>query len=75
MLYQFTGDVRYRDAAYAVNRYVRRTVRVSGTADTRGAVKGSHPISGGYGRFEYLSWAAKFFIDSNLLERAVRARS
>jgi hypothetical protein len=75
MLYQFTGDVRYRDAAYAVNRHVRRTVRVSGPADTGGAVKGSHPVSGGYGRFEYLSWAAKFFIDSSRLERAVRARS
>jgi hypothetical protein len=72
ILYQITGDERYRDAAYAVNRYARRTVRISGVADTRGGVKGSFPISGGYGRFEYLAWAAKFFIDSNLLERAVR---
>jgi hypothetical protein len=74
LLYQFTGDARYREAAYAANRYVRRTVRLSGNADARGAVKGSHPISGGYGRFEYLAWAAKFFIDSNLLERTVRGR-
>jgi hypothetical protein len=73
MLFQLTGDERYRDAAYAVNQYARRTVRVSGAADTRGGVKGSFPISGSYGRFEYLAWAAKFFIDSNLLERAVRA--
>jgi hypothetical protein len=75
LLYQLTADARYREAAYAVNGYVRRTVRVRGPADTRGGVKGSHPVSGGYGRFEYLSWAAKFFIDSNLFERSVRAHS
>jgi hypothetical protein len=72
MLYQLCGDRRYRDAAYAVNRYVRRTASRDVSPDTRGAVKGSFPVSGDYGRFEYLSWACKFFIDANLLERAVR---
>jgi hypothetical protein len=75
MLYQLTGDERYRDAAYAANRYVRRTVRVRGPVDTRGGVKGSFPVSGGYGRFEYLAWAAKFLIDSSLLERTVRGQA
>jgi hypothetical protein len=28
-------------------------------------------VDGDYGTFEYLNWAAKFFIDSNELERAV----
>ena len=73
-LFQFTGDSRYRDAAFAVNRYVRRTMRVEGSLDQRGGIKGSFPISGDYGRFEYLAWAAKFFIDANLLELAVRAQ-
>lgn len=72
MLYQFTGDTRYRDAARRVNRYVRCTVRTDADPDTRGGIKGSFPVSGAYGRFEYLAWAAKFFIDSNLLERAIR---
>jgi hypothetical protein len=67
-LHEATGDVRYRDVAAAANAYVRRTVRVDGPPDTRGAVKGSFPVDGGYGTFEYLSWACKFVIDSNLRE-------
>jgi len=72
MLYQFTGDTRYRDAAYLVNRYVRRTIKIDGPPETRGAVKGSFPIYGDYGPYSYLSWACKFFIDSNMLEKIVR---
>jgi len=73
LLYQLTGDRRMRDAGYAANGYVRRTVALDGDENTRGGVRGSFPVSGGYGTYEYLNWAAKFFIDSNLLERAVRA--
>ena len=36
--------------------------------ETRGAISGSYPRHGAYGRYEYLNWAAKFFIDSNLAE-------
>ncbi|MCC6718135.1 MAG: hypothetical protein IT555_09630, partial [Acetobacteraceae bacterium] len=43
-------------------------VRISGDPDQAGGVKGSFPVDGDYGRFEYLNWAAKFFIDSNLAE-------
>jgi hypothetical protein len=39
--------------------------------DTRGAVKGSHPIWGRYAGFSYPSWAAKFFIDALLLREGV----
>lgn len=35
----------------------------------RGGVKGSHPIYGDYGSFEYLNWAAKFTIDALLMEQ------
>jgi hypothetical protein len=72
MLYQETGDERFRDAAFAVNRYARRTTQSNGNMETRGAVMGSFPISGDYGRYQYLNWAAKFFIDANLLELEVR---
>lgn len=72
MLYQVTGDVRYRNAAFSVNRYVRQTLRADTDQDTHGGIKGSFPVSGAYGRFEYLAWAAKFFVDSNLLERVIR---
>jgi hypothetical protein len=72
LLYQHTGSVRYRDAAFAANAFVRRTVAVDADPSVQGAVRGSWPIDGDYGRFEYLNWAAKFFIDANLLEQDVR---
>jgi|1185.fasta_scaffold00033_2 hypothetical protein len=71
LLYQITGDARYRSAATAVNRFVRRTMHVDGSPDARGGIKGSFPVSGGYGTYEYLAWACKFFIDANLLEQEV----
>jgi uncharacterized protein YyaL (SSP411 family) len=74
MLYQFTGDAVYRDAARAANRFVRRTVRIDGPAETRGGVKGSWPIDGDYGAYQYLNWACKFFVDSNLLEQELEGR-
>ncbi|MBK7674445.1 MAG: hypothetical protein IPJ27_06550 [Candidatus Accumulibacter sp.] len=72
MLYQITGTDAYRDKARALNSYVRRTVDVAGPPQTRGAVKGSFPIDGDYGRFEYLNWATKFAIDANMLELDVQ---
>jgi hypothetical protein len=72
ILYEDTGEVRYRDAAYAANGYVRRTMKVEGPLETRGAIKGSFPVNGQYGAYQYVNWACKFFVDSNMLERAVR---
>jgi hypothetical protein len=68
ILFGATGERNYRDAASAANAFVRRTVSWDGPDDIRGGVKGSFPIDGDYGRFEYLNWAAKFFIDSNQTE-------
>jgi rhamnogalacturonyl hydrolase YesR len=73
-LFEDTGDARYLDAARAANAWVRSTIRVDGREDTRGGVKGSFPIWGTYGQYEYLNWAAKFLIDANTLEAAVIAR-
>jgi hypothetical protein len=72
ILYQDVGEVRYRDAAFAANSYVRRTVKVDGPPETRGAIKGSFPVNGQYGAYQYLNWACKFFVDANMLERAIR---
>jgi rhamnogalacturonyl hydrolase YesR len=72
LLYRATGDARYRDAAFAVNRYVRRTMKTSGAPETRGGIKGSFPIAGAYGTYQYLNWACKFFIDANVLELKIR---
>lgn len=74
MLYAETGESRYAEAAFSANRFVRKTVRVCGDPDTRGAVKGSLPVDGPYGRFQYLNWAAKFLADSLMLEMDLRQR-
>ncbi len=71
LLYRATGDARFRKAGMLANRYVRSTVRLDGPPETRGAVKGSFPASGGYCKFQYPNWACKFFIDSNSLEKAI----
>jgi hypothetical protein len=68
LLYQLTQERRYLAAAQRANRFVRRTVRLDGPPDQVGGVKGSFPIDGDYGQWEYLNWAAKFCIDANLLE-------
>jgi hypothetical protein len=75
MLFQDTADTRYRDAAFAANQYVRRTMRVDGPPEIRGGIKGSFPLDGGYGTYEYLNWACKFFVDSHMLEQVVRQSS
>jgi hypothetical protein len=75
LLYLNTGEVRYRDAAFAVNSYVRRTIKIGPPPDTQGAIKGSFPVYGGYGAYQYLNWACKFMVDANMLEQDVRTRS
>jgi hypothetical protein len=45
---------------------------VDGPPEKRGGIKGSFPVDGSYGKFQYLNWACKFFIDSHLLEQDVR---
>ena len=68
LLYQITGESRYFEAGSVANRYLRRTLNVDGPPGVRGGVKGSFPVYGDYGRYLYLNWACKFFIDASLLE-------
>ena len=67
MLYQDTGDARYRDAAFATNGYVRRTMALDGPPSPGAGSRDPFPIDGEYGPYEYLNWACKFFIDSHML--------
>jgi hypothetical protein len=71
MLYERTGHEPYRDAAVRANRYVRQTLRPGGPKDFRGGVFGSNPPTGNYCRNQQINWAAKFFLDSHLLEERV----
>jgi hypothetical protein len=72
LLAQLTGRTEYVDAAARANSYLRRTVLLSEPPEVQGAIRGSFPIDGNYGKFEYLSWAAKFTADSLMLEEHLR---
>ncbi len=72
-IYKATGEVGYKGAAQKANRFVRRTQDLDGRPEVRGAIKGSFPVNGQYGTNQYLNWAAKFFIDANLLEQEICA--
>jgi hypothetical protein len=65
LLHRETGRDDYRRAALAANAFVRKTVATDGPDDMRGGVKGSFPVNGGYGTWQYLNWACKFTIDAN----------
>jgi hypothetical protein len=71
LLYRETGRDNYRRAALAANAYVRRTVDVVGPPEICGGVKGSFPVNGDYGTWQYLNWACKFTIDANREELAL----
>jgi hypothetical protein len=71
LAFQFSGDTRYRDAALRTNQFVRRTVRLDGPRDTKGAVGGSFPAEGEYWKLAYPNWPAKFLADSLMLEADV----
>ncbi len=68
-LYEQTNNLAFKTAALAANSYVRRSIAFDGTPQHHGAVRGSFPIGGEYGQYQYLNWAAKFFIDANLAEK------
>lgn len=73
LLYRFTGQEKYRDAGFRANAFVRRTIKTDGRPETRGAVKGSFPVDGDYGIYQYLNWAVKFCVDAQMEELRVRA--
>ncbi|MGI9491694.1 MAG: hypothetical protein ACR2QF_04755 [Geminicoccaceae bacterium] len=74
-LFTYTGDARYLEAGRKVNAFVRRTIAVDGSANQIGGVRGSYPISGTYGRYQYLNWAAKFAVDSFRKESELAVQS
>ncbi len=63
-LFEKTGDRAFLHAGLVANQYVRRTVELDGPKGTCGGVRGSFPVNGDYGKYQYLNWAAKFLVDS-----------
>lgn len=71
LLHGITGESSYWRKGQQLMSYVRRTIALDGPENQRGGIKGSFPVNGDYGQWEYLNWAAKFFIDAQLLEVAI----
>lgn len=69
-LAQETGENKLIEHAIAANRF-NMSVQDLDTANQniRGAIKGSHPLNGGYMTWRYPNWAAKFFMDALMLEK------
>lgn len=74
LLYQQTGQKVFLKAGTVACDFVRRTVRLDGPLDTRGGVKGSFPVNGAYGKYEYPNWAAKFLADALIVESDLQSR-
>ncbi len=63
-----TGKTAYREMAQCLLQDLARLQDTeSRYSETYGGVSGSEPLWGGYSPFNYLNWAAKFFIDALLL--------
>jgi uncharacterized protein YyaL (SSP411 family) len=68
-LAQITGEESFRDHARAGLEYLKATQKLAAyDAAISGAIAGSSPIWGGYSRFEYPNWAAKFFSDALIMD-------
>lgn len=67
-LSRLSGNTALREAGGRAIAYVRRTIATTGNPDLVGGVRGSFPVDGEYGQYQYLNWAAKFFIDAQELE-------
>ncbi len=66
-----TGQPEYRGAARRILTFLKSVQDCTSPVDgVRGGLAGSFPLDGGYGRYEILNWAAKFFLDALLLDEA-----
>jgi hypothetical protein len=73
-LFEQEGDPRLLNAALKLIDQVKATQSLRAIhPGIRGAVAGSYPIWGGYIRFGYPNWAAKFLADALMLSRRVLA--
>lgn len=70
VLFNRTGKEEYRRAFIRATDYVMRCQDIhAANPDIRGAIKGSHPIWGGYAPLSFPNWPAKFFVDAMLLRK------
>ena len=67
-LAKVTGENAFVENARAANRFNMSIQNLEGADETRGALKGSHPIGEEYMTWRYPNWAAKFFVDALMFE-------
>ena len=68
-LAQAAGLEQLRSNARSALLFLKRSQRVTnGDPTVIGAIAGSLPIWGGYSRFEFPNWAAKFFADALMMD-------
>ncbi|MBW1959482.1 MAG: hypothetical protein JRI63_13330 [Deltaproteobacteria bacterium] len=66
-LYNLNKDMKFFNGAQRAIKYACSTQDLkTSNMGVKGGIKGSFPINGEYGKFEYLNWAAKFFVDALL---------
>src|SRR6266700_1001966 len=74
-LAEITRDAQWLEPVFAVLRFLKRTQnRRSREPGLRGGIKGAWPVGGGYGAYEVLSWATKFFADALMRHEAIESR-
>jgi len=72
-LYQLHQDAIYLQTAQRALHFLKSLQNCeTDNLCVRGAIKGSHPISGRYLFGTYPNWAPKFFMDALLLEETIR---
>jgi len=73
LLNEVSANETFVQAAKNANMFARKTIKISQGQAYSGGVQGSYPVDGGYGHYQQLNWAAKFFIDAQLMELAVES--
>jgi len=67
-LARITGEAKCSEFADTLTFGVAELQDVDSPYSESCGIAGSHPIWGGYGPFNYLNWAAKFFMDQLLMK-------
>ena len=68
-LFIITKDKQFLDASKKINNYMKTRQNLSSSNEgIKGGIPGAFPIFGWYAPFCFTNWAAKFFVDSLMLE-------
>lgn len=75
-LYTLTGEIEWKNNAVLLLDMLKQTQCLeSRNINIEGGIKGSYPVFGNYGKYEYINWAAKFFADALMLDLDIEAAS